>query len=194
MKVWRILSEFISKCGWFIIYEIIGIYLCGKIVTLEITINEDVYGFPIYIPMWCDKWLSFNWLISLSIFINIIVSQYFLPTFFFLFFQFFFLKIFFPKSSFLTLFQFFFKHFFPLIFLFVIFLPNSTCIRLTRMDRPLFVGELRRCETYSQCVSLAPPRVPLKLSVLHSIVFHTLLRGSAVLNTFVACSVICCHY
>ena len=36
-------------------YEIIVIYLCGKIVTLEIKINEDVYGFPIYISMWCDK-------------------------------------------------------------------------------------------------------------------------------------------
>ena len=31
---------------------------------------------------------------------------------------------------------------------------------------------LRRCETHSQCVSLAPPRAPLKLSLLHSIVFH----------------------
>ena len=36
-------------------YGIIGIYLCGKIGTLEIKINEDVYGLPIYIPMWCDK-------------------------------------------------------------------------------------------------------------------------------------------
>ena len=35
---------------------------------------------------------------------------------------------------------------------------------------------LRRCETYSQCVSLAPPRAPLNLSLLHSIVFHMLLR------------------
>ena len=33
----------------------------------------------------------------------------------------------------------------------------------------------RRSETYSQCVSLAPPRAPLKLSLLHSIVFHMLL-------------------
>ena len=31
---------------------------------------------------------------------------------------------------------------------------------------------VRRCETYSQCVSLAPPRAPLRLSLSHSIVFH----------------------
>ena len=36
---------------------------------------------------------------------------------------------------------------------------------------------LRRCKTYSQCVSLAPPRVPLKLSLLHSTVFHMLLNS-----------------
>ena len=35
---------------------------------------------------------------------------------------------------------------------------------------------LRRCETHSQRVSLAPPRTPLKLSLLHSIVFHIALR------------------
>ena len=35
---------------------------------------------------------------------------------------------------------------------------------------------LRQCETHSQCVSLAPPREPLKLSLLHSIVFHIALR------------------
>ena len=35
---------------------------------------------------------------------------------------------------------------------------------------------LRACETRSQCVSLAPPRRPLKLSLLHSIVFHMLLN------------------
>ena len=35
---------------------------------------------------------------------------------------------------------------------------------------------LRRCETHSQCVSLAPPRAPLKLFLLHSIVFHMLLK------------------
>ena len=34
---------------------------------------------------------------------------------------------------------------------------------------------LRACETRSQCVSLAPSRAPLKLSLLHSIVFHMLL-------------------
>ena len=38
-----------TQCGWFIINEIIGVYLCGKIVTLEIKINGNVYGFPIYI-------------------------------------------------------------------------------------------------------------------------------------------------
>ena len=31
---------------------------------------------------------------------------------------------------------------------------------------------LRRCETHSQCVSLAPPREPLELSLSHSIMFH----------------------
>ena len=31
---------------------------------------------------------------------------------------------------------------------------------------------LRACETRSQCVSLAPPTAPLKLSLLHSTVFH----------------------
>ena len=36
---------------------------------------------------------------------------------------------------------------------------------------------LRQCETHSQCASLAPPREPLKLSLLHSIVFHIALRG-----------------
>ena len=35
---------------------------------------------------------------------------------------------------------------------------------------------LRRCETHSQRVSLAPPRTPLKLSLLHSIVFHIALK------------------
>ena len=34
---------------------------------------------------------------------------------------------------------------------------------------------LRQCETHSQCVSLAPPREPLKLYFLHSIVFHIAL-------------------
>ena len=34
---------------------------------------------------------------------------------------------------------------------------------------------LRQCETHSQCVSLAPPREPLKLSLVHSIVFHIAL-------------------
>ena len=34
---------------------------------------------------------------------------------------------------------------------------------------------LRRYETYSQCVSLAPPRALLKPSLLNSIVFHMLL-------------------
>ena len=37
---------------------------------------------------------------------------------------------------------------------------------------------LRRCETHSQCVSLAPPREPLKLSLLHSIVFHIALNST----------------
>ena len=36
--------------------------------------------------------------------------------------------------------------------------------------------DLRQCETHFQCVSLAPPRGPLKLSLLHSIVFHIALR------------------
>ena len=31
---------------------------------------------------------------------------------------------------------------------------------------------LRQCETRSQCVSIASPRAPLKLLLLHSIVFH----------------------
>ena len=35
---------------------------------------------------------------------------------------------------------------------------------------------LRACEIRSQCVSLAPPRAPLKPSLLHSIVFHMLLK------------------
>ena len=35
---------------------------------------------------------------------------------------------------------------------------------------------LRACETRSQCVCFAPPRAPLKPSLLHSIVFHMLLR------------------
>ena len=35
---------------------------------------------------------------------------------------------------------------------------------------------LRQCETHSLCVSLAPPREPLKLSLLHSIVFHIALN------------------
>ena len=35
--------------------------------------------------------------------------------------------------------------------------------------------QLIRCETQSQFVSLAPPSAPLKLSLLHSIVFHMLL-------------------
>ena len=38
---------------------------------------------------------------------------------------------------------------------------------------------LRQCETHSQCVSLAPPREPLKLSLLHSIVFHIALRRTS---------------
>ena len=37
---------------------------------------------------------------------------------------------------------------------------------------------LRQCETHSQCVSLAPPREPSKLSLLHSIVFHIALRSA----------------
>ena len=35
---------------------------------------------------------------------------------------------------------------------------------------------LKQCETHSQRVSLAPPRERLKLSLLHSIVFHIALR------------------
>ena len=35
---------------------------------------------------------------------------------------------------------------------------------------------LRRCETHSQRVSLAPPREPLKLALLLSIAFHIALR------------------
>ena len=35
---------------------------------------------------------------------------------------------------------------------------------------------LRWCKTHSQCVSLTLPRAPLKLSLLHSIVFHIILR------------------
>ena len=40
----------------------------------------------------------------------------------------------------------------------------------------LYDVPLRRCETHSQCVSLTPPRAPLKLSLLHSIVFHIGLK------------------
>ena len=36
--------------------------------------------------------------------------------------------------------------------------------------------DLRECETHPQCVSLAPPRGPLKLSLLHSIVFQIVLN------------------
>ena len=35
---------------------------------------------------------------------------------------------------------------------------------------------LTRCESHSQCVSLTPPKVPLKLSLLHSIVYHIVLN------------------
>ena len=34
----------------------------------------------------------------------------------------------------------------------------------------------RQCETRSQCVTLAPPSAPLKLSLLHSIMFHIALK------------------
>ena len=39
------------------------------------------------------------------------------------------------------------------------------------------VDGLRARETRFQCVSVAPPKAALKLSLLHSIVFHMLLRG-----------------
>ena len=41
-----------------------------------------------------------------------------------------------------------------------------------------WLQSLRQCETHSQCVSLAPPREPLNLSLLHSIVFHIALKAS----------------
>ena len=37
--------------------------------------------------------------------------------------------------------------------------------------------DLGQCEAHPQCVSLAPPREPLKLSLLHSIVFHIALSN-----------------
>ena len=45
---------------------------------------------------------------------------------------------------------------------------------------PPWKYSLKRCETHSQFVSLAPLRAPLKLSLLHSIVFQMLLRTSKV--------------
>ena len=36
--------------------------------------------------------------------------------------------------------------------------------------------DIRQCETHSQCVSLVPLREPLKLSLLHSIVFHIAIK------------------
>ena len=47
---------------------------------------------------------------------------------------------------------------------------------------------LRQCETHSQCVSLAPPREPLKLSLLHSIVFHIALRQRETHLVCLSCS------
>ena len=44
-----------------------------------------------------------------------------------------------------------------------------------QVGREVFHIILRRCETYFQCVSLVPSRAPLKLSLLHFIVFHMLL-------------------
>ena len=45
----------------------------------------------------------------------------------------------------------------------------------------MFHIALRQCETHSQCVSLASvSREPLKLSLLHSIVFHIALRHEPV--------------
>ena len=57
---------------------------------------------------------------------------------------------------------------------------------------------LRRCETYYQCVFLAPPRAPLKLSLLHSIVFHMLLSMrlnilSLALSWALWCCLCCTH-
>ena len=46
---------------------------------------------------------------------------------------------------------------------------------------------LRRCETRSQSLSLAPPKAPLKLSLLHSIVFHILSRVSRRIN-YIVCA------
>ena len=46
-----------------------------------------------------------------------------------------------------------------------------------QVGREVFYIVLRQCETHSPCVSLVPPREPLKLSLLHSIVFHIALRG-----------------
>ena len=44
---------------------------------------------------------------------------------------------------------------------------------------PLVISlALRQSETHSQCVSLAPPREPLKLSLLHSVMFHIALSRS----------------
>ena len=42
---------------------------------------------------------------------------------------------------------------------------------------------LRRCETHSQYVSLVPPSAPLKLCLLHSIMFHMLLSGGSIYFT-----------
>ena len=47
--------------------------------------------------------------------------------------------------------------------------------RRVKLGRRVTAGTLRACETRSQCVFLAPPRAPLKPSLLHSIVFHMLL-------------------
>ena len=57
--------------------------------------------------------------------------------------------------------------------------------RRSKRDVPnVFHSALRRCETHSQRISLAPPRTPLKLSLLHSIVFHIALRGESGWNCY----------
>ena len=47
---------------------------------------------------------------------------------------------------------------------------------------------LRQWETHSQCVSLAPPKEPLKLFLLHSIVFHIALWQCETHSQCLACS------
>ena len=56
------------------------------------------------------------------------------------------------------------------------------------VERPSLLKFLRQCKTLSQCVSLAPPREPLKLSLLHSVVFHIALRRGETHPACLSCS------